>query len=269
MYGITQLPTFVRLVGDAGATLPTPVADAIEHARTIDARAAALGESDTALGDAVYAALEAGRDPAADKAVTRLLNLRQIPAETSIGIARTRNDATIRATLTDHAAEAVERLSTAFDEAAGELETAQATLGADVPLDHAKVADGAASQEWLTAVRGLGRINAAVAAWATLGELTGYDVGNPTYWVLRFCAASLDEWEANRLAGSRATAWELLGLGIRLSLPGPDGLAPRIAAINTAWDDRAAEAQEVHLKGIDHVLKAKRAKADALLSARG
>ncbi len=221
-----------------GIQAPKQLSEAHARAIMLDTAARTLGASNGGgLGVAVTAALDDGRDPAADPEVQRLLAARAMASDYNLadqvtGAAHEQ----VREVCHEHADAIVQAWAEPFDQAAATLTAARERLGA-VPLDDSatilRLGDDIADV-WAAAQRAVSSIDTIVSGWSALGTLTRLVAPNPNYRPLQLAEVSYDQWQAAGLRGKKPKPWELVIVGLTLSLPSFSEYKRRVAAIEQA-----------------------------------
>lgn len=225
----TQVPQTSRMLG---VDLPKPVADAINLStvRPPDVAAPTTVE----LAEALAAAVEADRDPAADPTVQTLLTRRQL-AELNIGYQLAGHAEHQLGQAIKNNAEAIVaswRKALAADSKA--LAAAKDTLG---PLNAEDVVSMRSPRPevaaaWAVSRTSGARFDTAVGAWWILARAAGVPC-NP---YRRACVYGPATAEQHRALPARPTAWETVCAGIDLDLATYETWAER----NRALDDEQA-----------------------------
>jgi len=221
------------------------VADGFDHANRLSAATRNLAAPESALSEAVAAALMADRDPAADAEVQRVLTASQIANQGVMqGVDAIAYDR-FKAVCQQHTDAIVKAWSVPFVVASATLATVHQRIG-DVPLEDAAtiLAMGSdAAALWAQARAASKVIEAASAGWLALGEFTRSASNDPRYPVLRIAAVDYRTWNVQQLERRRVTAWEAVAARLNLSLPTMAEYRARIATIE-AGEQRSRQAAE-------------------------
>ncbi len=221
-----------------GTKVPKRLSGAHARASRLDNAARSLGASDAgALGVAVTAALDDGRDPAADPEVQRLLAARAMASDHSLadqvtGAAHEQ----VREVCHEHADAIVQAWAEPFDRAAATLTAARSRIGA-VPLDDSatilRLGDDIADT-WAAAQRAVATIDTIAAGWSALGSFTRLVQPTNRHRMLRIAEVDYDQWIEHRLADAKADPWTAMLAGLTLSLPSFAEYKRRVGAIEQA-----------------------------------
>lgn len=223
----------INSINATGANAPKAVTDTYQRTAQLSAAAHNLHVGPAALGDAVLAALDADRNPAADPEVQRVFIASQIANE---GIAQHIDNALsqrFREVCQQHADAIVQGWAKPFDQAAATLTTAHQRIGS-VPLEDTatimrKGHDIAAV--WAAAQNAAATIDTITGGWSALAEFTRLASVNRNLLVLRFADVDYPTWDRHHLTEKRLTPWEAVILGLQLSLPTLGEYRARAAAI--------------------------------------
>lgn len=235
----------INLTDAAGGKLPNVITDTYRKAMQMSEAAASLGVPEAAVAAAVAAALGKGVDPATDKEVQRLLNTNAL-ANRGIfdrvdGIAF----ATFVDVCRDHADDIIETWRPTFQQATAALTLAHDTLGAlsldDTPGVLARGGD--APDQWAHAQRADQTITTLQAAHHALASITRTMRRERNYNTLTIAAVDYETWTTHQLNQARRTPWQLVQLGIDLSLPTVTEHAERIRTIEKGAADAQARAE--------------------------
>lgn len=232
-----------------GAVLPKPIAVAHQRvSRSADAMSRLrVEENPQALGEAVAAALAAGKDPAADAEVQRVLAARALVAIDAPAQLEAALEEEFRATCREHADAFVKALRKPFDVAAVALADAAAVIGGH-PLEDSSgilALGGDAGRAWADAKEAVETISAATAVWSTLFAFTQPGGANPHHRALRIAGLDFDTWERLGLGveGSKQDGWTLARAGVPLSLPTFTEYRERVQTIAAGHARLAAAAE--------------------------
>jgi len=249
---ITDRAMAQQIIGsftDSGAKAPKSFADAHGRATRIAAAARNLGAGQGDLAQAVMAALDAGRDPAADPDVQRIAIAAQIA---NPGIEQ-QIDALAFDGFHEACAVHTDAIIAAwrkpFDAAAAVLADAHQRLG-NVALEDttAIIAKGAdAADVWAKATAAVKIIEAIRHGWLGLVGITHAAPDDRNHAVLRIADVDYPTWTAQQLHGRKVGAWDAVLAGLTLALPSPAEYRQRVNTITKAQE---AEAQRV--AGVAH-----------------
>ena len=232
---ITQIITAFE---STGIKPPKPLAEALARAGKLDNAARSLGASDAgALGVAVTAALDDGRDPAADPEVQRLLAARAVASDYNLAdqVTGAANEQ-VREVCHAHADPIVRAWRKPFDQAAATLTAARSRIGS-VPLDDSATIlrqGGDVASVWASARDAVATIDTIAAGWSALGSFTRLVQPTTRHRMLRIAEVSYDQWTEHRLADAKADPWTAVLAGLTLSLPTFAQHRARVAAIEQA-----------------------------------
>ena len=233
---ITDRAMAQQIIGsftDSGAKAPKSFADAHGRATRIAAAARNLGAGQGDLAQAVMAALDAGRDPAADPDVQRIAIAAQIA---NPGIEQ-QIDALAFDGFHEACAVHTDAIIAAwrkpFDAAAAVLADAHQRLGNLTLEDTASIiAKGAdAAEVWAKATAAVKTIEAIRHGWLGLVGITRAAPEDRNYTVLRIAAVDYPTWTAQQLHGRKVGAWDAVLAGLALALPTPAEYRQRVAVI--------------------------------------
>lgn len=217
---------FIREIVEAFAATqtkpPKSLADALDRATHLAEAVQTMGAPDGALGVAVTAALDERRHPSACPEVQRVLTATQLIgnhhlADQVTGAAADR----VRGICQQEADHIIAGWSKPFDQAATTLTSAHGRLGS-VPLADTTTImalGGDAAAVWAQAQAAVATIDTIIGGWQALGEFTHTLQNNPNYRVLRLAAVDYQTWTANNLHRAKLTPWEILTVGLNLTLP--------------------------------------------------
>ena len=244
---ITDRTTVKAIFNSCSATgveAPKALTDAYERTVRISDAARALGVGQGAVADAVYQALDAGRDPAGDKQVIRVLTAGQLDNPGIAQAVDSRAYADLLEVCVQHADGLVDAWRVPFDRAADQLLAIHGVAG-PTPLDDSAAwlrRGGDAAGTWATAQSAQATIAAVESGWSALGQFTRLAPADPRHRALRLVDASFEQWQANELAGRKLSPWELVCSGLELGLASFSEYADRVRRIATGAQ-RALEQQ--------------------------
>lgn len=223
---------FVNACGTLEVEAPDPVADAHDRLKSVTAGFAAHRmATDDELAAVVISVVEAGKDPAEDPTVQRILASQALAAKHVLGDQITAQLVDqFRSACRDHVDGLVEALAAPFDAAADRLAEAYEVLG-DVELDDtaAIVArGGAAAEAWGQARAASVNIETARTAWAHLFTLLNGGAPDKAHRLLVIAAVPVDTWIEQNLAGAEPDPWAATIAGLPLSLPTIDEYRGRV-----------------------------------------
>lgn len=249
----------------ADDTLPEQVLDA--HAATVrvvtDGRALSPRRGD--LLAALTESLFAGRDPAVDPAVLRVLHAEQLGAISGekelSAVAYDR----FRSVCLDRRDEIIGTWQKAFALAAVDLAGARRVIG-DIPLeDTSSIMQlaGDTAQVWATAQSAVGTLERLRNAWHAFVTFTRTIQPSRNHHVLQVAAVPGQQWRQLSLHDSKAKPWDLLGHGIELSLPTIAQYRERVATVERAmaYVEPVADPEREAIRETVQKVEAVRAKA--------
>ena len=216
---------------------PKPVADAHAAMADLTQRASRLRVDGSDLAPAVTATFTAGRDPASDPEVQRVVTAIALSGNQAL-IQTVEAEAvdTFRGVCTERHDDIVSAWRTTFDAAAEKLAACFERIG-PVPLEDVgtiMVQGGDIASVWAEARKASATIGTIEAGWAALGEFTRTVTVDPNRQVLRLAAVDFETWQAKGLRRARLTPWEYLLAGLALSLPTLDEYRSRVSVIEEA-----------------------------------
>jgi hypothetical protein len=233
------LDALLRSYTDAGTAPPKVLADNAGRVRTVLDRFSRIGIGPGALVDAVLAALEADRDPAADPAVQRIVTYRAVSGPGIEDTLLTRLDRDIRPALTAGVDDFITAWRPPFDAAVTDLTAAHADLG-DIQLtDTSTVVRGGpkAAAAWAQAQQASSTLLAIRGGWSTLARYT--HTNDPTAWpVLTVADVPGEVCLTDKLRGANPHPWDLVLAGYQLSLPTVAEYRARLEGIEQARQRR-------------------------------
>lgn len=223
MFAVPDRALIREIVEAFAATQTKPsktLADALDRAARLATAAQSLGGDPGALGVAVTAALDDGRDPAADPGVQRALAAIALAGNNHLsdqvtGAAVER----VRGICQQEADNNIAGWSKAVDRAAEALIAAHGRLGS-VALDDAATIvalGGDAAAVWAQAQAAVSTIDAAVAGWSAVASFTRLATANPRRRVLVLADVCYATW--CNLERHNHGPWDALLAGLPLSLP--------------------------------------------------
>lgn len=210
-----------QLLASAAATgikLPPTVTAATERATRLSAAVRSINPPETALYEAIAAAVDNGTDPAADAEVQRVLAGRSLATEGVIRGTDTASAAATTAALYEHRDGVVQTWRKPFGTAAATLVKAYAVLGSVDLDDTATILQmGAhAADAWGDARKAITMIRSIGDGWTALANLHRVQL-NPARAILRIAHVEPDRWAD--LDIGRADPWQAIAAGLTLSLP--------------------------------------------------
>lgn len=245
----TTATTILTLIEQHNVKAPKVTA-AIKRAQEIETAATRLGVSVNAASDAVFAALDAGRDPAADAEVQRAITANYLDNPGMAQHVREAAYGRARAVCVDYLDDIVDAWSEPFNAAAATLADAHEHIG-HVQLDNADAIlrhGGDIAEVWAKARAAVTTIRAVRLGWTSLAEFTGAVNVDGHYRALVTIDPTAEQWIGDHLRESNVDAWEATLKGYTLDLPTFDGYRERIARVNAdedtyrRLDDEAAKA---------------------------
>jgi len=218
---LTESAHIRQIVAAAAATgtkLPSAVVTAVERAARLAAAVRSVDPPETALYEAIAAAVENGIDPAADLGVQRVLAGRAIATE---GVIRGTDQVGVTATTAavfEARDDVVQAWRKPYDAAVAALHQAHGVLGS-VDLDDAAaiLPMGAnAADAWASARKAVAMIRAVADGWVALAGLCRVTL-DPARAVLRIATVEPERWAG--LDTRKADSWAALAAGLELTLP--------------------------------------------------
>ena len=228
----TTAGTILTLMAQNDVDAPEVVA-ALGRAREIENAATRIGLGRGALGEAVFAALDAGRDPATDPEVQRAITANYLD---NPGVAEAVREAAYgraRAVCDEYRDDIVTAWRKPFNVAAATLAGAYDRIG-EVELDNADAIlrnGGDIAEVWAKARAAVATIRAIRNGWSTLAEFTRAVNVDNHFRPLNFIDPTVDQWLGDHLRESRIDAWDATRGGYTLALPTFDEYRQRIARI--------------------------------------
>ncbi|MFD6676060.1 hypothetical protein ACFWDA_17035 [Rhodococcus zopfii] len=212
-----------------GCTIPDGIDAADLRATRLTDAGDQIGPPDGELIDAFLAAVDAGKDPAADKNVQRALTADRLANE-NLRAAISNHAATLLiGALVEHAPQLFDEWDAITNRASTALTEAHAVL-ADTDLDDTKAVvqlGGKAADAWAKATNAVAIIDRLNLVWQQWAEVTRRAPSNAAYCNLRFADITPADWQAHKLAG-RVDPWTLVRIGYTLELADPDEMRRRI-----------------------------------------
>jgi len=231
----------INVINATGIKVPAAVTDTWAQVGLLNSTVQKITPGD--LAAAVATAILAGRDPASDPDVLRVLAINQLTSNVNLsGAVAALGYDRFRAACLEHADAIVKAWRRPFSDAAATLTAAHQRIG-HLQLDDTSTilrAGGDIAAVWASATAAVGVIDTITAGWTALGELTRTAPADRNHAVLRVADVDYQTWTAKQLHGKRMTPWELVLAGLTLSLPTAREYRERVAAITAA---RQAEAQ--------------------------
>jgi hypothetical protein len=226
----TQIITASKAVG---ATLPRPVLEGHAETARLTAAARDMSPPPDALYAAVVAALDDGRDPAADPEVQRVVTA------TTIGnqAVATAVDNIAFGRFTEICREDADQIVGVWrkpsDKAVDVLTAAHDRIG-DLPLEDtatimAKGDDIAAV--WADAQAAAKVIDTVAGGWYALADLTRLATNDPRYVLLRTVSCDYQTWQSQELERRKLTPWQIVLARLDLSLPTMSRYRDRVRVI--------------------------------------
>jgi len=233
----TTSSTVAATFTNTGTKPPKAVADAHAAMADLTQRASRLRVDGSDLAPAVTAALAAGRDPASDPEVQRVVTAIALSGNQAL-IETVEAEAVdqFRGVCIEHREDIVSAWRKAFDAAAAKLAACYERIG-PVPLEDVgtiMVQGGDIASVWAEARKASATIGTIEAGWAALGEFTRTVTVDPNRQVLRLAAVDFETWKAKGLRRARLTPWQILLTGLTLSLPTLEEYRDRVRAIEEA-----------------------------------
>ena len=249
------LITQITATFDATSTkIPAALAAALTRAGRLAEQAQTLMPADGAIGVAITAAYDDGRDPAADPEVQRLVTATQLAGNYGLP------DQIVGAA-TDQArqacAEAADQIVTtwakAFDQAAATLTTAHQRIG---PLqlddtDPIMRLGGDAAAVWADATTAVRVIDSITGGWQALATFTRLLTPSRRHRTLTIADPTYDQWIEHRLDDAKPEPWTAQLTGLPLSLPTFTEYRGRVQAIDACI---ARARQEVEANAHDYMV---------------
>lgn len=220
-----------------GADLPEPIAQVVDHAEKIHTAAQDITDPGDLLVEAFASAVDAGKDPATDKAVIAAITRQQLAGPLSI-VSRVENAQTvaISTVIRQHSDDIVAELQRHLDIAVDDLTAAHEALGNIDPDNTQQVLRlGAAGAEaWSAYQRGIATVQHIEAAWKALlfgaHNVTSNRHNSALIWT-----------QYNPEHTADTTVYDLVRQGSAITLATARGYAERVAEVGAA---RQAEADE-------------------------
>lgn len=216
-----------------GKPLPKAVTAAYDQAEKLASESLNLGSTD-GLEQAVTAALLADREPATDPDVQSIVTAQTLTAnvmlpQTIAAAALER----IAVACRENTSKILAGWTAAFDQAVNDMTKAHARIG-DLSLDDttsimAKGNDIA--DVWASASTAVQTLDAVIAGWTSLVQLTRAAQIKPDHRPLRIAALTYDQWQE---LPAKLTVWDALRAGLTLSLPTLEEYRKRVAQIQAA-----------------------------------
>ncbi len=228
------------------AKIPAGLAAALTRAGRLAEQAQTLMPADGAIGVAVTAALDDGRDPAADPEVQRLVTATQLAGNYAL-------PDQIAAGATDQArqacAEAADQIVTtwakAFDQAAATLTTAHQRIG-HLQLDDTaailQLGDNTAAV-WADAVAAVRVIDTINGGWGALATFTRLLQPSRRHRTLSIATTTYAQWIEHDLDGAKPEPWALVLAGLPMSLASFGEYRQRVQAIDAGIARARQEAE--------------------------
>lgn len=230
-----------------GLEAPKPIADALDGIERVQAGIAKLDASPNTIAAAVSDALLAGRDPATDKTVTRLLTIRQLKSNDTMAIEQDARNRFIERFRT-YSGDLIDQWADAFDSAADTIREEVPHLGnVDLNRDAEQVLNrgGDIATHFLAARDANNTIELIRECLSTLGTATSmFRIDKHRTGNLVITPATLEQWETHELYYRSYTAWELANLGLTLSFATPTEYTERIAALQRTREQRMSVARD-------------------------
>ncbi|MDV2477839.1 hypothetical protein F8M49_25020 [Rhodococcus zopfii] len=212
-----------------GCTIPDAIDAADERATRFTEAAGHIGAPDGELIDAFLAAVDTGKDPAADKNVQRALTADRLANENLRAAIDHHAAVLIIDALIDHAQHLFDEWHTITNRASTALTDAHAVLG-DTDLDDTKAVvrlGGRAADAWANATNAVATIDRLNLVWQQWAEVTRRAPSNAAYSNLRFADIEPGDWRTHQLDG-RVAPWTIIRIGYTLDLADPDEMRRRI-----------------------------------------
>ncbi|MGI8940079.1 MAG: hypothetical protein ACR2JF_18055, partial [Iamia sp.] len=231
-----------------GLAPPGPVAAAHDRLTSVVAAYEARpvpGSDDLAV--ATIKALEAGADPAADDEVQRITTAMALAANhgAPAQLAGVLVDQ-LRTACASHADDIVDVWRPPFEKAAADLVAAYGILGA-IPLDATDVVvrkGSAATDAWSDATSAVATIGVVVDGWKALYALLTGSTAGRRHALLIAADVDLNVWVDGSLDGTSSDPWAAVLAGHRLDLATIAGHRQRVAAVDSAREERRVQAEQ-------------------------
>lgn len=226
---------FVNACGTLEVEAPDPVADAHDRLKAVTTGFAAHRmATDDELAAVLISVVEAGKTPAADPEVQRILASQTLASKHALGDQITAQLVDqFREACRTHVDELIEALAGPFDANAGRLAAAHRVLG-DVSLDDTAsivARGGAAADAWGQARAAATNIDTARGAWVHLCTLLTGQVPGNEHRLLVIADVPANTWMEQNLAGAEPDPWAALVAGMPLSLPSIAGYRGRVDTV--------------------------------------
>jgi hypothetical protein len=246
---IAAVRRLTSVTDQLGVKIPKAITDAADKAEATTEAARGFRVPVGAYAQAVYEAIEAGNDPAADPQVHRLiacdrLNHPDLPANVA-ALASVRVTEEAR----KHGDTVVSALRTPFDTAAEAIAACAERIG-DTPLtetDRILRHGGDIAAVWSAALGAVETIAKIGTAWNHLATAAGLEA-EPRYAVLRLVDLGDARWP-DVAAKPQPDAWELHTMGLRLSLATFDEYDQRVTTAKSHQAKPPSPATEATPKG--------------------
>ncbi len=249
------LITQITATFDATSTkVPAGLAAALTRAGRLAEQAQTLMPDDGAIGVAVTAAYDDGRDPAADPEVQRLVTGAQLAGNYALPdqIVGAATDQA-RQACADLADQIVGSWAKAFDTSVATLASAHQRIG------HLQLGDtdpimrlgGDAAGVWADATAAVRVIDTITGGWSALATFTRLLTPSRRHRTLTIADPTYDQWIEHRLDGAKPDPWTAQLTGLPLSLPTFAEYRQRVQAIDAGI---ARARQEAEANAHDHMV---------------
>ena len=251
---ITDRATTMQImtaVNALGASAPKGIAESYEETNRVSAAARALGAGREDLAIAVNGALVAGRDPAKDPEVQRVLIASQIANEGVVQTVESIAFKRFREVCTANAEPLVIAWRKPFDAAATKLASCFQQIG-PIPLEDTgsiMQRGGDIAAVWAEAQSATQTIESIRTGWTALAQFTRTAPINPDFRVLQLAEVSYAAWTEHTLRRRKLNPWEYQLAGLDLSLPTAAEYRDRVRTIT----DGIAQVESVVDRGRSHI----------------
>jgi hypothetical protein len=236
---VTQIQSIITTTEAIGGKAPRDITNALARSTKIREAFAALRDDRQDLTRVALAAVDAGRDPASDPEVQRIITataLRDGVPELAANYA----DADVLHATRDNVDNLIDSWQAPFNEAAEAIATAAKSLG-NTDLTNAQGVlhqGGSAAQQWTNATQAVRTITAIVDAWSLLAHQTRFADTSRHYMVMKFTDPTLRQWEEHNLRERKLNAWEAHHLGLALDLATRESYRRRINGLSAQREAR-------------------------------
>lgn len=243
----TQLSIIINAAKATGVSLPKPVRDHLDRRQRIEAKLNNIYPAGNARAAAFIAAVDAGRDPATDPEMQRVLTAEQLAGEGHRSVVSAQLDADLIETLIEHADKIITSWAKPFDTAATTLTEAHAILGQLDLADTAAVVrlGGAAAEAWASAQAAVGMLATIDQGWCALAGITHTADTGRAHAPLRMLDVTLQQWNDHRLSDTKPAPWQYVRAGLPMTLPTAAEYRARGQRLTDAAIDAQARAERV------------------------